>query len=63
MASLVVSTFVFFRGHLVHQRYLDAIDIPKGLTRSAVIFSATLLISYGVAVPASWLVSLPTADA
>ena len=52
MASLVVSTIVFFAASFLIKRQLDEIDIPKGLTRSLSIFVLALAVSYA----AGWLV-------
>jgi hypothetical protein len=59
MASLVISTLVFFAASYFLKRYLDGIGIPKGLTRSTVIFCGAILIAYGVAALVDWLVSSP----
>lgn len=58
MLSIVISTFVFFAAAFFLKRYLDGIGIPKGLTRSTVIFCAALLLAYGAAFVVDWLVSL-----
>ena len=55
MLSLVLSTIAFFVASYYLKRYLDDMDIPKGMTRSALIFSIALLISYIVAVVADYL--------
>jgi hypothetical protein len=56
MASLVISTVVFFAASFGLRRYLDGIDVPKGLTRSTVIFCAAILLAYGVAALVDWVV-------
>lgn len=58
MASLVISTFVFFAASFGLRRYLDSIDVPKGMTRSTVIFCGAILIAYGVAALVDWLASM-----
>jgi predicted PurR-regulated permease PerM len=50
MLSLLLSTFAYFVASYFIKRYLDGMDIPKGLARSAVIFCLALGIAYGVAV-------------
>ena len=52
MASLVISTIVFFVASFFIKRYFDGIDIPKGMVRSFTIFVLAAAISYG----AAWLV-------
>ena len=49
MTSLVISTIVFFVAAFSIKRWLDGMDIPKGMTRSIVIFVAAAVVSYGVA--------------
>ena len=55
MLSLVVSTIAYFVASYFIKRYLDDLQIPKGITRSFVIFSLALAIAYGVAVVVDWL--------
>ena len=55
MLSLVLSTIAFFVASYYLKRYLDDMDIPKGMTRSVLIFSIALLISYLVALAADYL--------
>ena len=57
MLSFVVSTIVFFVASYFVKRYLDDADIPKGLTRSIVIFVLALAIAYGVAALVDWVTS------
>jgi len=52
MASLVISTIVFFAASFLIKRRFDGMDIPKGMVRSFTIFVLAAAISYGVA----WLV-------
>ena len=49
MLSIVVSTVAFFVASFFIKRYLDDMEIPKGMTRSMVIFCLALGIAYGVA--------------
>lgn len=55
MLSLILSTIAFFIASYIIKRYLDDANIPKGLTRSTLIFSLALAISYGVAVVVDWI--------
>ena len=55
MLSLVVSTIAYFVASYFIKRYLDDLEIPKGITRSFVIFCLALAIAYGVAVVVDWL--------
>lgn len=52
VASLVVSTAVFFAASTFVKRWLEDNDIPKGMTRGALIFAIALFAAYG----AGWLV-------
>jgi len=49
MRSLVLSTVAFFVAGFFLRRQADALDIPKGMTRNALVFCLALAISYGVA--------------
>jgi hypothetical protein len=49
LVSLVVSTVAFFVASYFIKRHLDEIGIPKGMTRSIVIFVLALGVAYGVA--------------
>jgi hypothetical protein len=55
MLSLILSTIAFFIASYFIKRYLDNANIPKGLTRSTLIFSLALAISYGVSVMVDWI--------
>jgi len=55
MLSLVISTVAFFIAAYFIKRYLDGMDIPKGMTRSIVVFTLALAISYGVALVVEWI--------
>lgn len=57
MPSLILSTIAFFIASYYIKRYLDDANIPKGLTRSTLVFSLALAISYGVAVMVDWIAS------
>jgi len=47
--SLVVSTVAYFAVAHVVKRAFDEMEIPKGMTRSALIFALALAAAYGVA--------------
>jgi hypothetical protein len=49
MLSLALSTIAFFVSIYFLRRYLENMGIPKGVTRSVLIFSLALAISYVVA--------------
>jgi hypothetical protein len=57
MLSLVVSTIVFFVAAYFIKRYLDDSGIPKGMTRSIMVFVAAAALSYGAAAIVDWLVA------
>lgn len=54
LLSLALSTAAFFVASYFIKRYLDELSIPKGMTRSIVIFCFALAISYGVGVIVDW---------
>jgi hypothetical protein len=54
LASLVWSTVAFFLASYFIGRHLEQMGIPKGMTRSMVVFSLALAVSYGVAVAIDW---------
>ena len=55
MLSLVISTVAFFVAAYFIKRYLNGMDIPKGMTRSIVVFTLALAIAYGVALVVGWI--------
>jgi hypothetical protein len=55
LLSLALSTVAFFVASYFIKRHLDDMDIPKGMTRSIVVFCLALGVSYGVAVIVDWL--------
>lgn len=55
MLSIILSTVAYFLASYYIRRYMDEIDIPKGLTRSVLIFSLALIIAYAVALAADYL--------
>jgi hypothetical protein len=52
IARLAASTAAFFAASYFTKRWLDDNDIPKGMTRGALIFSIALAAAYG----AGWVV-------
>ena len=52
MASLVISTIVFFVASFFLKRQFDGMDIPKGMVRGFTIFVLAAAVSYA----AAWLV-------
>ena len=55
MFSLLLSTLAFVVASYLIKRYFERIDIPKSLTRSAVIFTLALAVAYGVAALVDWI--------
>lgn len=55
MPSIVLSIIAFFVATYLLKRYLDNTDIPKGMTRSTLIFSIALLISYLVSLTVDYI--------
>ena len=49
IAGLVLSTIAYFVASFFIKRHLEEMGIPKGMTRSIVIFVASLAAAYGVA--------------
>jgi hypothetical protein len=52
MASVIASTIAFLVASYFTKRWLDDNDIPKGMTRGALIFAIALVAAYGT----DWLV-------
>lgn len=55
MLGIILSTLAYFLASYYLRRYLDDIGIPKGLTRSVLIFSLALIIAYAVALAVDYL--------
>jgi hypothetical protein len=55
MLSLILSTIAFFVASYLIKRYMDAADMPKGITRNVLIFSLALAAAYGVAAMVDWI--------
>ena len=56
MQTLIVSTIAFFAAGYFIRRRLDAMGIPKGMTRNVLVFSLALAVSYAVAAAADRLI-------
>ena len=56
MLSIILSTAIFPVAIYFFKRQLDGMDIPKGMTRSIVIFSLALAVSYAVALAVDWAI-------
>lgn len=54
MLSLVLSTLAFLAASYFIKRRLESAGIPKGITRTLLVFSLALAIAYGVA----WIVNV-----
>ena len=48
LVSLLISTIAFFVASFYIRRYLEKMDIPKGMVRSLSVFVLALAVSYGV---------------
>ena len=59
MRSLVVSAIVYFVAAFFIKRQFEAMDIPRGMTRSVMTFCLALLAAYVAAAALDWL--LPSA--
>jgi len=55
MLSLVVSTIVFFVASFLIKRRFEEMDLPKGMTRSLVMFSISMALAYAAAVAVDWI--------
>ncbi|MCX7143653.1 MAG: hypothetical protein NT123_21930 [Proteobacteria bacterium] len=49
MLSIVVSAIAYFVAAFFIKEWLDGMGIPKGMTRSPVIFAGAAVVSYGMA--------------
>ncbi len=54
MSNLIVSTIVFFIAAWYIHRYLDAQEMPKGMTRSILVFTLASLVSWGSGEAVDW---------
>ena len=48
MLSIVFSTLAFFVAGAFVKRYLEQLEVPKGLTRGTLIFTVALAVAYVV---------------
>lgn len=48
LVSLVVSTIAFFVASFYIKRYLEKMDIPKGMVRTLSVFVLALAVAYAV---------------
>jgi len=55
MWNLVISTIVFFVGVWYIHRYLENQDIPKGMTRSILVFVLASVGSWGAGEATDWV--------
>ncbi|HUN68167.1 MAG TPA: hypothetical protein VMU46_05175 [Burkholderiales bacterium] len=56
MLSLVVSTIVFFVASFFIKRHFEGMGLPKGMTRSLMVFCLALAVAYGAAAAVDWFV-------
>jgi hypothetical protein len=54
MSNLIVSTIVFFVAAWYIHRYLDGQEMPKGTTRSLLVFLIASLVSWGSGEAVDW---------
>ena len=55
MLSIVLSTIAFLASCYILTRYLDSMDISKGVTRGTLIFSVAFVISYLVSLATDYV--------
>ena len=55
MRSLVISTIVFFAASFFIKRRFEGMGLPKGMTRSLMVFCLALAAAYGAAALVDWL--------
>ena len=54
--GLVLSTVAFFVARHYISRYMEETGMPKGMTRSMVVFVGAMAVSYGVWFVVDWVV-------
>jgi len=54
MLNLIISTIVFFVAAWFINRYLDEQDIPKGMTRTMLVFTLAAMLSWGSGELVDW---------
>ena len=55
MSNLVISTIVFFIVAWFANRYLNEQGIPKGMTRSVMVFFVASMVSWGAGDAVDWI--------
>ena len=55
MRSLVVSTIVYFIAAFFIKRRFEDMGLPKGMTRSLMVFCFALAVAYGAAAGVDWI--------
>lgn len=54
MLNLIISTIVFFIAAWFANRYLDELEIPKGMTRGVLVLVLASLVSWGAGEMVDW---------
>ena len=54
MWNIIISTLVFFLAAWYIRRYLDEKGIPKGMTRSLLVFVLAYIVSWGAGEAVEW---------
>jgi hypothetical protein len=54
MLNLIISTIVFFIAAWFLNRYLDEQNIPKGMTRTMLVFTLAAMLSWGSGELVDW---------
>jgi len=55
MRSLIVSTIAYFVAAFFIKRQLDAMEIPRGMTRSLIVFCLAMLAAYVASDAVDWV--------
>ncbi len=55
MPNIILSTIAFFVALWYFHRRLDESDIPKGMTRSILVFTLATVVSFGVGAAVDWV--------
>jgi hypothetical protein len=58
MRDIVVSTIAYFVAAFFLKRQFDDMDIPRGMTRSAMIFALALAAAYAAQAGVDWVASI-----
>jgi len=59
MLSLFISSIVFLIAAWYINRYLDGIEIPKGMARSMVVFMLASIVAWGSSILVDWVQGEP----